>query len=44
MVLTFTPYKCKGCKDKREYIVRNGKAKERIIKAGKVGTQRISDT
>ncbi|TDX11803.1 MULTISPECIES: transposase [Petrotoga] len=35
------PYKCKGCKDKREYIVRNGKAKERIIKAGKVGTQRI---
>ncbi|POZ87769.1 hypothetical protein AA80_09780 [Petrotoga sibirica DSM 13575] len=35
------PYKCKGCKDKREYVVRNGKAKERIIKAGKVGTQRI---
>ncbi|POZ90063.1 hypothetical protein AA81_11805, partial [Petrotoga halophila DSM 16923] len=35
------PYKCKGCKDKREYIVRNGRAKERIIKAGKVGTQRI---
>ncbi|POZ88616.1 MULTISPECIES: transposase [Petrotoga] len=35
------PYKCKECNDKREYIVRNGKAKERIIKAEKVGTQRI---
>lgn len=34
------PYHCEGCKDKYQ-VVRNGKGKEKCIKAGKVGTKEV---